>query len=86
MFFNKSRYICRLTLLYFFKKKLFLDKKLKILRRSTIVSANNDYNMLIYNGQNLKKLLVLEFNINKKAGQFTFTRKPYFFPLRKKKK
>ncbi len=79
-------YICRLTLLYFFKKKLFLNKKIKNLRRTTIVSNNTDYSILVHNGQNFKKILVSEFNINNKAGKFSFTRKPYFFPLRKKKK
>ena len=73
-------------LLFFFKKKLFLQKKNKILRRTTIVSNTVDYSILTYNGQVFKKLLISNFNFNKKVGEFSFTRKPYFFPLRKKKK
>lgn len=86
MLFYKNKHICRQTLSFFFKNKLFFKKKAKVLRCSTVVSNQIDYNLFIHNGQNLKKLLVLSFNLNKKVGEFSFTRKPYFFPLRKKKK
>lgn len=82
---HKNKYVCRLTLLYFLKKKLFFKKKTRIARRSTIVSRAVDYSISISNGQIFKKLLVMGLNINKKAGEFSFTKKPYFFPLRKKK-
>lgn len=42
-------------------------------------------NFLIYNGINFKKLIILKFYLNKKAGEFFFTRSLFSF-LKKNKK
>jgi ribosomal protein S19 len=37
-------------------------------------------------GKSLKKFQVSDFQIGRRLGEFALTRKPYFFPMRKKKK
>jgi len=37
-------------------------------------------------GNFFKKFIINDFHLFRKTGEFSFTRKPYFFPLRKKKK
>jgi ribosomal protein S19 len=39
----------------------------------------------VHNGKALKKNKMSILHQLKKAGEFAFTRKPYFFPIKKKK-
>lgn len=45
-----------------------------------------EFSIRVHNGQQFKRFLTNELQQKKKLGEFAFTRKPYFFPLRKKKK
>lgn len=40
----------------------------------------------IHNGKRFKRLSVNKYMIGYKFGEFAFTRKPFHFPLKKKKK
>lgn len=42
-------------------------------------------NVLIHKGKIFKTLGVTKFNISYKTGEFSFTRKPFFFPVKEKK-
>ena len=65
---------------YFKKKKMFYD------RSSTIPSCFSTYFMRIHKGTKSRKLLINMYNIGYKFGEFSYTRKPYHFPLKKSKK
>jgi ribosomal protein S19 len=77
---------CRASLRYFLKKKLYYKKILKPHRVINVPPKLMGCAMLVNGGHTLKKIVVTSFHIHKKAGEFSFTRKPYFYPLRKKKK
>ncbi len=40
---------------------------------------------MVHKGTLSRTLLVNKFNVGMKFGEFAFTRKPFHFPLRKKK-
>lgn len=67
--------------------KILLEKKNKTptyLRSTAILPRFSLLNFKVYNGKYLKKVkagILLNF---KKAGELAFTRKPYFFPIKKK--
>jgi len=77
---------CRAALRYFLKKKLYFKKKLKAGRTVNVSPKLVGCAILINGGNNFKKVVATSFHIHRKLGEFSFTRKPYFFPLRKKKK
>lgn len=54
-------------------------------RKSTLLNNFKFFNFKVYNGRYLKKIKNNKLNTLKKAGEFAFTRKPYFYPLKKKK-
>ena len=39
----------------------------------------------IYKGSGVRRFLVNRYNVGMKFGEFAFTRKPFHFPIRKKK-
>lgn len=68
-------------------KKLFFKKK--FYRSSSIPKCFTNYHIRIYKGNNSKKLLITKNIIGFKFGEFSFTRKPFFFPkkiIKKNKK
>lgn len=74
------------------KKKtidLLLQKKKNIsfffFRNSTFLDKQHTFNFKVHNGKCLKKQTNISLICSKKAGEFSFTRKPYFFPIKKKK-
>lgn len=73
----------------FFKKFNFtLKKKHKIfINRTSIIPKNliNEY-IIIYKGNIFKKLYVTKYNVGYKLGEFSFTRKPFYYPIKEKNK
>ncbi len=53
-------------------------------RDSAVIPFLKNLSFKVYNGKYLKKVRPHMFISCKKAGEFAFTRKPYFFPLKKK--
>ncbi len=64
---------------------------IKIMRRvfydraSTIPSCFVGCIVAVHKGNKRRRLLVHKYNVGYKFGEFSFTRKPFFFPFRKKK-
>lgn len=74
--------------LYFKKSNSFLKKKNKItFSRNSVLPSGllNDY-IIIHKGNIFKKLHVTKYFIGHKLGEFSFTRKPFYFPIKDKKK
>jgi ribosomal protein S19 len=61
-------------------------KKICFERSSSIPECFKNTHIKIYKGSGIRRLLVNRYNIGFKFGEFAFTRKPFHFPLRKKKK
>lgn len=40
----------------------------------------------VHKGKKYRRLFVNDYNVNFKLGEFSFTRKPYHFPLKKSSK
>lgn len=72
----------------FFKKKKQLRKKNSVLysRSSNIPFCFIDNYFRIHKGNNFRRLQVNFFNVGYKFGEFSFTRKPFHFPLKKMNK
>ena len=67
-----------------FKKKKFFKKKVIFYDRSSSVPKCFLYKMIrVHKGKKYRRLFVNDYNINYKLGEFSFTRKPYHFPLKK---
>lgn len=65
----------------------FLKKKIVsyfLYRHEPILPFFYNFNFKIHSGIKVKKVKMNEFSICKKAGEFSFSRKPYFFPIKKK--
>lgn len=86
----KSIYFNRYTLLKSLKKKnlaLLKKKKIFIFDKSlTILKSFIGSYVLIYKGNLFRKLLVNKYAVGYKFGEFTHTRKPFTYPVKKKKK
>jgi ribosomal protein S19 len=82
-FFSKS--IWR-RIIYFYKNGKFKYKKNNFFERSSHIPLcfKNKY-VKIHKGNSSRKFLVNKYVIGKKFGEFSFSRKPFHFPLRKKK-
>lgn len=65
------------------KKKFFRKKKIFFDRSSVIPECFSFYYIQIHKGKKFRRLGINDFNIGYKFGEFSFTRKPYHFPLRK---
>lgn len=82
-FFSKS--IWR-RIIHFYKVKKFKHKKNNLFdRSSSIPECFKNRFFKIHKGNSSRKFFVNRYNIGKKFGEFSFTRKPFHFPLRKKK-
>ena len=81
-------FLCRKTIqsLFFlkFKKKFFFSFFLE--KKSTIIQNFIKKKIKFYSGKRLKKIKINCFNSKNKAGELCSTRKPFFFPIKKKKK
>jgi len=74
--------------LYFKKSNVFLKKKKKItFARNSILPSGllNDY-IIVHKGNIFKKLHATKYSIGYKLGEFSFTRKPFYYPIKEKKK
>jgi len=75
---------------FFLKKNKKNKKTLKNLylfdRSSTLPTSLINTNVFIHKGNSFKTLLFKKYFFGKKMGEFSFTKKPFFFPLKKKKR
>jgi ribosomal protein S19 len=55
-------------------------------RSSTIPKCFKYVTYRIHKGNDFRKLIVSKYHIGFKFGEFSFTRKPFYFPLKKKKR
>lgn len=79
-FFSKS--IWRKIVLL--KKKDILKKKKYLYdRSSTIPECFSGFFLRIHKGKRFRRLMIHMYNVGSKFGEFSFTRKPYHFPLKK---
>jgi len=72
----------------FYKNIGVLRKRWKIFfdRSSTIPRCFSSHKIRIHKGKYSRKLLIHMYNVGFKFGEFSFTRKPFHFPLKKMKK
>lgn len=85
----KYNYISKPIFKKIFLKKLFNQKlkKFPIMTRNSIIPKELlSTNVGIYNGMNFVYLFITKFMLGRKFGEFSFTRKSFFFPLKDKKK
>lgn len=69
------------------KKKFNLLKKIIIFNRnSSIPSSFSGLNVFIHKGNFFKKITLLKYYSSLKFGEFSFTKKPFKYPLISKKK
>lgn len=62
------------------KRRIFYD------RASTIPDCFFAHLIRIHKGKRNRKLIIDNKNIGKKFGEFSYTRKPFYFPTKKSKK
>lgn len=63
------------------------SKKLYLFDRSSAVpNCFINFNIFIHKGNSFKKLFFKKYFFGRKMGDFSFTKKPFFFPLKKKKR
>lgn len=69
------------------KKQRVKSKVLYIFDRSTVATQSfvNSF-FFIHKGNSFKKIAFKKYFFGKKLGEFSFTKKPFFFPLKKKKR
>lgn len=74
--------------LYFLKSNVKKKKKLKRLfnRASPVPSCLVNNTVGVYKGNIFKKLFITKFLVGYKLGEFSFTRKPFTYPIKIKKK
>jgi ribosomal protein S19 len=66
------------------KKKDFLrTKKIIFDRSSSIPECFSFYFLRIHKGKRFRRLFIHMYNVGFKFGEFSFTRKPFHFPLKK---
>lgn len=83
----KGYYLCDKTIRHLYKSKLdsVLSVKVPLFRSSTITNVFREKAVLIEKGRGVISFGVKSGSATFKAGQFIFTRKPYFFPKKKRK-
>lgn len=83
-FFFFSNYIFRSI----FNKKAQIKKKNKLFfnKSSTIPISLKNHSFFIYKGNLAKTLIVIKYIQSLKFGEFVFTRKPFYFPIKEAKK
>jgi len=71
----------------------FIDEKIySNIKKNTVICSRNliitpnliGLNFLVHNGKNLLSVKILEKMISHKFGEFSFPRKPFHFPIKKK--
>lgn len=62
-----------------------VKKKKKTSKKKTIIKWNNFYSAIIHQGRHTNVLTQVDDHIGFKFGEFTKTRKPFFFRGKKKK-
>lgn len=67
-----------------FHKKVF--KNSKWYKASTIPRCFSNTSVMIHKGNSFKKMNISRYIIGYKFGEFSFTRKPFFFPKKDTKK
>lgn len=69
------------------KKQNVRSKILYLFDRSSQVPASfNNFFFFIHKGNSFKKIIFKKYFFGRKLGEFSFTKKPFFFPLKKKKR
>lgn len=74
-------------IVFFKKKSNFKNKRFIFYNRSSNIPhclMNNHFR--IHKGNNFRRIIVNIYNIGYKFGEFSFTRKPFHFPLKKMNK
>ena len=64
---------------YTFVRNIFYD------RSSTIPKCLKNYWVSIHKGRGVRRIVVNSYSVGHKLGEFGYTRKPFHFPVRKKK-
>jgi ribosomal protein S19 len=72
--------------MYRYNIKGFAKKKVILSRGSSIPTLFEDDDYYIYNGKIFNSLTINPLLENKKFGEFSITRKPFFFSKKNKKK
>ena len=77
-----------LKILYkiFFLKLKKKKKKLFFSRDSIVFNKLLFNTIIIHKGSWSRKIFLKKYHLGKKLGEFAYTRKPFFFPEKKKKK
>jgi ribosomal protein S19 len=74
-------------IIVFKKKKKFFSRKLIFFSRaSTVPKCFLNYHFRIHKGLIFRRLVVNLYNVGYKFGEFSFTRKPFHFPIKKSQK
>lgn len=85
----KFYFICKSLQRYlYFKKCKITGKHIKkhLYTRSTIIPQGlYKSTILIHKGNEFKQLFVVKRFFNYKVGEFAFTRKPFYYPVKEKK-
>lgn len=72
--------------MYKYNMRGFAKKKVILSRCSAIPTLFEDDDYYIYNGKIFNSLTINSLLENKKFGEFSITRKPFFFSKKNKKK
>jgi len=72
----------------FIKKKSDFKNKKPIFynRSSSIPNCFVNYYFRVHKGNNFRRIMANAYNVGRKFGEFSFTRKPFHFPLKKMNK
>ena len=62
-----------------FKRKKFIFYN----RSSSIPNCFNNYYFRVHKGNIFRRIMINIFNVGYKFGEFSFTRKPFHYPLKK---
>lgn len=63
-----------------FKRRVFFD------RASSVPDCFFAFYIRIHKGRRFRKILIDNFIIGKKFGEFSYTRKPFYYPAKRSKK
>jgi ribosomal protein S19 len=83
----KGTFVCRQTRKNLIKIILLKKKYYTFFfyRNTTLISYFKRYSLKVHTGKKLKKNYITKLHSLRKVGEFSFTRKPFFYPLKKKK-
>ena len=78
--------------IFFIKKSGILNLKKKITsnkiydRKSLVPLCFNGLSLFIHKGVNYRKINIFRANVGYKFGEYAYTRKLYYYPLKKKRR